>query len=230
MDNRLFDLITFHNPLEIPFKITYNNEIVRTIPANTTVQMVRMWADAGKKDLVDILMRRDKVNLLNKEKRAEYEKQVILGEEGSLLGVAPTTNQLADQLLKQAENAKNPVNNQQLWKFDPLTGKPLQAEQVMPQPDPTPETISSKPVFTNPEVANVMSNISTGTGSLPAQDLTKEEEVVNIQPKEPETKEQLEQWIRANLPVNMDDATTKEKYNAMTLEEAIKEFKYRELA
>lgn len=224
MDNTLYNLVTFHNPLEIPFTIVYNNETVRTIPAGGTMQIVKMWADAGKIDLVNILMRRDKVSLLNRQERSKYEMKVILGEEGSLLSQTPTQNELANQLL---EKASNPASNPTSWKFDPLTGRPLQAEQAMPHPEPTPEP--PKITYTNPEIASVMGNVSSGSGSLPAQDMTTDEPAV-IEDKSNATKEQVVAWMRATLPLDFDNPKVLEEIDSMSVEQLRKAHNYDNLA
>lgn len=229
MDNKLFDLVTFHNPLDVPFQIVYNKEIVRTIPAGGTMQIVSMWAMAGEIDLVNILMRRDKVSLLNKEARAQYRQKVILGVEGSLLGEQPSQNELANQLLQKAAEKNSPASNTQAWKFDPLTGKPIESQQSTPQ-EPMPEMPKPKITYANPEVNAVMTGLSAqGTGALPAQDMTTDEAPVVLD-KTNVSKEQVVAWIRATLPVNIDLPEVKTQIDAMTVEQLRKEYNYDALA
>lgn len=225
MDNNLFRIVQFHNPDDEALTIIYNKEPVRTIQPGETVAIVKMWSDNGAKHLADRIMRKNGQNLLNKEDRAKVVATIILSEEGSLLGTQPSQNQLADQLINKATN---PTANPNQWKFDPLTGKPLPAEPQpeLPQPVPT-------PTHTNPEIAGVMAGVTTqqGTGSLPAQDLTREEAPPAPRDKSNDTKEQVLSWIVNNLPVNYNsDPETKSRLDAMDVDELKREFKYESLA
>jgi hypothetical protein len=226
MDSKLFDLITVFNPLDDPFPILYNKEIVRTIPPHSQLQMVRMWGEAGARDLCDLVMRKNKISILNKEKRAEFMAKIILSVEGSLLSTQPSQNELANQLLETHEKNLNPASNPNNWAFDPVTGKPLKGTESMIEP---PKSVA--PVY-SPAVVEVMNGVSSARESnKPPIDMSPEEIVIPPEKKiEDITKETILSWIVNNLPINYNDPETKARIDMMSKEELAKEFRYFELA
>lgn len=209
----------FHNPDDEPFQIRYDGQIVRTVPPNETIPLVLMWAQAGCKHLADKLLKKRKLSLLNKNERSKIEAGIILSVEGSLLGATPSQNELANQLL---DKAQNPTPDKKVWKFDPLTGKPLEREEeVIPAP---------KATYTNPGVANVMSGLTPKPNNAPAIDLSTPDEPPVEVDKSKATREQVLAWARKTLPINFNDPETVDKLESMDLAELKRQLNYEQLA
>lgn len=265
--NDSFDIVTLYNPSTTPFEVWYNSELHTVIQPGKAVQLVKMIAgdnDHGAtKHLVDRMVRQQlgAAGKNNPAARSAWLAKIVINQQANSLPVLPTVYEQAKALNEELANKPvdmplpeaplpqivptPPIANSG-WKFDPLTGKPIENKPTGISPDQVDtsrveiQTSQSAALLgtlpgavlphPDPETNTLLDNLRSGGEErvLGEQIINEDEpkvEPVATWPLEP-TKEVLISYAEKVLLMNLSDDATRAQLEAQTPEQLKATLKY----
>ena len=209
MDNQLdktLDIITIFNPDQDPIEVRYNNTPYGVIQPGKSMNLPRFLAEHATKHLIDQMLNRANVPTNNESKRKEAEAKIWLHEQSAIGETPKSQEELLAEKVAQLNAQPAPVPAP-----EPTPAPPPAPTPAVPQPEPQPEPEPVVEVTPEPTPAPVVEEAPAPTVA---------EIVEQPQSTEP-TREQLYNYARGTLGMDLTDKNTQEALDKQDIPQLI---------
>lgn len=231
MQNNDYDILTLFNPSDEPFPIIYNGQVHKIIQPNQSVRVIKMIGGLALKHLVDHMLNKENIATNIQAERDRWTSKILQDVETNS---APLELSLDEKLKRTTETLnttsdldrfvtnQNPIQDKRPL-FDPYTGERLPDETNVVD-----KTMSNNHVSSDPIVQGITSTGESRT--LPEQKMDDAPAETQPQPKSDPTREDLINFAKNTLMMNVEDPKTKAELESQDVEQLKKTLNYEAVA